>query len=96
MRERDSEACTWLASDPARHDPYRSSTRTGKPRRKCRVHIDNVQKTNVKYKENMTEGFDKKSNAFLSRQMQPNSTEHAGSHIMDRRRGIVPAVNVRV
>ncbi|KAH7719863.1 I-connectin, partial [Aphelenchoides avenae] len=50
-----------------------------------------TQKMNVKYKENMTEGFDKKGNAFLSRQMQPNSTEHAGSHIMDRRRGIVPA-----
>jgi hypothetical protein len=50
------------------------------------------QKINVKYKENMSEGFDKQSNSFLSRQFQPNSAEIGGSHIMDRRRNVVPNI----
>ncbi|KAI1716407.1 hypothetical protein DdX_07457 [Ditylenchus destructor] len=47
------------------------------------------QNMKVRYREGMKEGFDKESNTFLSRQFKPNSSDTAGSRVIDRRRGIV-------
>uniref|UniRef100_A0A1I7SMP9 Protein CDV3 homolog n=1 Tax=Bursaphelenchus xylophilus TaxID=6326 RepID=A0A1I7SMP9_BURXY len=51
------------------------------------------QTTKVKYAKGMTPGFDKEGNKYLSRQFKPNSTEVAGSNLIDTRRAIVQNVN---
>lgn len=49
---------------------------------------------NVKYSDYMSKTCEQVSHGFLSRQFAPTSLEMAGTCIIDRRRNIVPNVQV--